>query len=326
LPGRPRHPALALAPHLANLFTNETAEMCAGLATLHDHPDPWVHAVVSVALAYTALNEGDIDEATTNVTRAQTGFAALGDRWGMIVALNGLMQTAIARGDLHAALRYGEEAHGYATERVSPDQGATLLADLGRIRAALGDLEGARRDLERGVRASERIGEYADAAGALLTLSDLERDQGDLTAAHTTLERALALLGHRHHRIDFLHVLTVAHSKRGCLAEQRGDLSEAARAHTEAFRLAESTPLMGQRTRALLLDGLAALTAARGDHARAAELLGMADLLRGHTDPLGVDSRRVRETTRRALGEDAFAAAYGRGRGVTSEDALAVRP
>ncbi|WP_067832803.1 ATP-binding protein [Actinomadura kijaniata] len=325
LPGRPRHPALALAPHLANLFTNEIGEMHAGLATLGDHPDPWVHAVVSVVLAYTALNAGDIDDAAAKVTRAQAGFAALGDRWGMIMALNGLMQTAVARGDLHAALRYAEEAHGYATERVSPDQGATLLADLGRIRAALGDLEGARRDLERGVRASERIGEYADAANALLALGDLERDQGDLTAAHATLERAQTLLGHRH-RIDFLHVLTVAHSKRGCLAEQRGDLAEAARAHTEAFRLAETTPLLGRPTRAVLLDGLAALTAARGDHARAAELLGMADLLRGHTDPLGVDSRRVRDTARRALGEDAFTAAYDRGHGATGEDALAVRP
>jgi hypothetical protein len=79
----------------------------------------------------------------------------------------------------------------------------------------------------------------------------------------------------------------MAYSRAGCLAEQEGDLAEAARWHTKALALlAEgaasllpSNPLL-----ATVVEGLAALAAARGDYPAAAERLGLADALHGFRD------------------------------------------
>ena len=68
---------------------------------------------------------------------------------------------------------------------------------------------------------------------------------------------------------------------------------------------------------------------ARGDPARAARLIGRADLLREETaSDLAELEGRIRDDAeadlRAKLGEDAYAAVYAEGRALTLEDALAL--
>jgi hypothetical protein len=67
----------------------------------------------------------------------------------------------------------------------------------------------------------------------------------------------------------------------------------------------------------------AAIALGDGDPGQAAELLGVAEMLRGMPDEADVDLRRVGGAARAALGDRAFALATGRGAGRPREEVLA---
>ncbi|WP_407924299.1 AfsR/SARP family transcriptional regulator [Actinomadura macrotermitis] len=324
LPAAPRHPVLILAGPAAKVLTADLAGAHAALTALHGHPDPWIRSVARMFNAYLAVNDGDIPTAARDAAAAHDGFTRLGDRWGMMLALNAQMQVARAHGDLAEALRLGERAYGYAADGINPEHSSVMLVQLAAVRACTGDLARARRDLAHAIAAAERIGEYADAAQGLVLLADIERRDGDLAAARPLLERARALVEPRAERADIVGAAAVTYAAFGTLAEQEGDLAAAARWHERALAGCTDSPFAGNPTLARLVAGRAALAAARGDHARAAELLGTAHALNGYRDALNHDIARTERAARDALGEDAFAAAYDRGRTATRQDVLAL--
>jgi tetratricopeptide (TPR) repeat protein len=269
------------------------------------------------------MAEGNLVMARTEIIQGNAGFRALGDRWGMVLSLSGLAETSLARGEAAEAMRSCQEAYGYATKGISPDQGAALLIQLGRARAAAGDIEGGRADLELGARTAERIGEHSDAVYGLIWLSELARRAGDLGQARPLLQRALAIIEPRARRVDLSQASATTFSKIGCLCEQEGDLVAAAQWHERAMRaVADSAPLPVTPTLATAVEGLAAFAVARGEQERAAELLGTAHTLHGYRDPWSLEVRRTTEAVTRALGPEAFQTAYARGRAVTREEAL----
>jgi hypothetical protein len=75
-----------------------------------------------------------------------------------------------------------------------------------------------------------------------------------------------------------------------------------------------------------VVDGIAALTAARGEPARAAELLGLAHRLQGFGDARSLEVTRARAAITARLSEADFRAAYERGRCQSRADALALTP
>ncbi|MEU8803744.1 BTAD domain-containing putative transcriptional regulator [Spirillospora sp. NPDC048819] len=320
VPETPTHPVLALAEPVSSVFSGDMDEVRRRVRTIQDHPDPWVRAVVRVLLAHTGINVGDIDTAATEAADGYAWFRELGDRFGMIVAMGAMMQVAMARDEPEDAVLLGEEAYGYATAGVSPEQGAAILTQLGRARAQLGDVERARDDLERAMAQTERIGEFADAAGASLLLCELSLQQGDRETARTHAERASTWVERRGQRPDFAQASRRTYSRLGCLAEEDGDLEAARRHHRDAFRDLRNDALMGNPTVASLVEGLAAYAAARGEFVRAAELLGTAHNLHGYRDMSSYEVVRTLSSAARALGDDAVAAAYERGRQVTRED------
>ncbi len=320
VPESPMHPVLALARPASAIFTGDIHEVRERLSGIREHPDPWVRAVARVLQAHMGINVGDIDEAATEAADGYARFRELGDRFGMIVALSGMMQVALARGELADAVRFGEEAYGYATTGVSHEQGAAILTQLGLARARLGDVARAREDLERAMAQTERIGEFADAAAASLLLCELSLQEGDRETARGHADRAYKWIEHREHRPDVVQSARRTYSRLGCLAEEDGDLEAARRWHLAAFRNLGGDALMGNPTVATLIEGLAAYAAARGDHVRAAELLGTAHNLHGYPDSASYDVTRTLSTAKRALGGDAFTAAYERGRSVTREE------
>jgi predicted ATPase/DNA-binding SARP family transcriptional activator len=320
----PVHPALALCRPLAAVVTGDIEGARRELDVLAGHPDPWTRAARHVFLAFLTLNDGEVDRAAEAASAAHGGFREIGDRWGMLTALAGMAEVELARGRPADAMRASEEAYGYAGEGVSPDQRSTMLVQIGRARAMSGDYARGRADIERGMRAAERIGEHADAAHSLVWISEIARREGDLDDARALLERALALIEPKRARVDLGTAYAIVSSKRGCLAEQEGDLANARRWHRQATGAIDRiVPMPINRLIGTLAQGFAALAAAEGEHVRAAELLGGAHMLQGVPDPWSLEVERATATALDALGREAFDEAYGRGRRTSHEEILA---
>jgi predicted ATPase/DNA-binding SARP family transcriptional activator len=323
------HPLLVLAGPLVTMLSGDQDGARHLLGDLADHHDPWVRGAQRMFSGHMAIHDGRIDEAAGPLSAGYARFQELGDRWGMIVCLTGLADVAMATGTPAEAIRFLEEARGYAIEGLASNFGEMMSIPLARARARMGDFDGARADLERGVGIAGRIREHDDEAAGYLELSELGRRKGDLELARSSLERALGIIDPLARRPDMVGVAASAYSKAGGIAEQEGDFTAAAQWHAKALRmLAESafTMLPINPILASVMEGIAALAAARGEHARAAELLGLAHTLQGFCNASSLESARAHAAASAALDEAEMAAAYARGRQLGREDALAVTP
>jgi predicted ATPase/DNA-binding SARP family transcriptional activator len=314
VPQQPEHPMLCLAAPLAALATGSLEQAAEGLAVVAGHPDPWVRAVAHVCLGVLALNDGRVDASAVELTYGYQGFEEIGERWGMTIALASLAEISLIRGEGADAVRSAERAHANASLGVSPEQGGVMLILLGRAHAEAGDPDRGRPEIEEGVRHAERLGEFADAANGLLLLSRMAIAGGDRPAAWALAERARELVEPRIHRTGHAQPGALAYSRLGCLAELDGDLEASARWHEQAMRAIGYEQIVHNQSLASLLEGLAALAAARGENDRAAELLGAAETIHGYRDEQSLEVARAGATALAALGEPAYEQAYQRGR------------
>jgi tetratricopeptide (TPR) repeat protein len=325
----PGHPLLVLAQPLLAFFGGERDRALAELAALADHRDPWVRAARHALAGHLVLNFGQIDDAGAHLTQGHAEFQAIGDRWGIILCLAGLGEVEMARSHPEEALRILAEARGLAASGLHGNYSDMMLIPMGQARARTGDLDGAREDLERGVRIAERIGEHDDGARGYLALGELARLTGDLDQARHQVERAREIAEPKM-RLPGMGVLAMtAYSKLGCLSEQQGDLAAAARWHAQAISAAASSAgafLPSHPSLAEVVEGLAALAAAQRQPVRAAELLGLAHALHGFRDEASLEVSRTTAAVTSAISTGAFEEAYGRGRQLTRSDALALVP
>ncbi|WP_176611347.1 BTAD domain-containing putative transcriptional regulator [Actinomadura sp. WMMB 499] len=316
VPEAPRHPILALARPIHALFGGDMGGARDRLLVLDHHPDPWVRAVCHVVLGHIAINVGDIDAADTEAATGCDRFREIGDRWGLLGALGCAMQVRMARGDHDAALRCAEEAQRLAEAGIGVDAGIMMRVFVGEVRTRSGDHAGARKDFEAAMHAMERRGDLADAGTAALSLCELALWEGDRATARELADRVHTWTASGRYRPDVGLLARRVHMRMGCLAEEEGDLEAARGWHARALDGLREDVFAGNPTLAVLGEGVAALAAACGEHARAAELLGTVHSLRGYRDSGTYEGHRITESAARALGADAFAAAYRRGRAV----------
>ncbi|HTW03934.1 MAG TPA: BTAD domain-containing putative transcriptional regulator [Streptosporangiaceae bacterium] len=327
LPPDTEHPLLAVAGPIMRVFSGDSEGARKQLLAGPPHRDPWVRATQRSLAGHFALNEGDIESGARDLADAYDAFQELGDRFGLIGCLTGLAEVAAARGRPDEAVRMLEQAREHAAGLGGNLAGIMGIA-LGEARARAGDIERARADLEEGVRTAERAGELDDMASGYVQLSDVARRVGDLTGAREQLRRALDIVEPRLARPDMFAVGATAFSKLGCVAEQEGDLAAAATWHQRAIGVLAEGPaatLPSNRTLASAVDGIAALAVARGEPARAAELLGLAHRLQGFSDASSLEVIRAKAAITARLSEADFRAAYERGQRLGRADALALR-
>ncbi|POM27879.1 putative HTH-type transcriptional regulator [Actinomadura rubteroloni] len=325
VPPEPAHPGLVVVRALSCLFSGDYALCGERLAAIADHPDPWVQGAVRLGTAFLAANDGDIATAEVHAEAGHAIFAGLGDRVGMIIGRTALMRLALARGDLDTALRHGERAHAHAVTGVSPEQGASVLVETGKVRAYAGDIAGAERDLRLGIVQSERVGEFSEAANGYVGLSDIARRAGDLAAARVPLEHAFGLVEQRMFRPDFGSTAVSVLSRLATLAALEGDTEAADHWHARAFARLDGDIMIGNQGVAAVLCGLALHRAVRGDAVRAAELLGAAQALNGYRDAYNDDLLAAEDAARSALGDASYEAAHARGRALSREEIRALR-
>jgi predicted ATPase/DNA-binding SARP family transcriptional activator len=327
VPSDARHPVLMLIGPMSALFTGDELAARRTLASLAEQSDPWVRGIGAALSGHLAINDGDVDAAAHCLAAADAAFREIGDRFGLVMTLGGLADVALARDDPAAAVAALEEARSYAADGLSGNWSEMTLMPLGKAKAALGDLDGARAALERGVEWAGRLGERDDHAVGYLELSELARRRGDLAEARRLLERAREVTEPRAVRPDMIVAAARTYSKLGCVTEQEGDLQAAAEWHRRAVRTLSEMKMPFVPVNPVLAEtvaGWAALAAASGDHERGAELLGLARSLRGFRDASSLEEARTTAAATSALGERAFAAAYQRGLQLTKEDALAL--
>jgi predicted ATPase/DNA-binding SARP family transcriptional activator len=336
LPTEPDHPLLAMAAPILTFIGGDAESAQKQLRAIPEHRDPWVTAMRRSMTGHLALNDGDIEPGGADLAGGRAMFEELGDRFGLVGCLIGLAQVAIARNRPDEAVRILEQAREQAGA-LSGNMGGVLGIALGEARARAGSIERARADLQDGVHSAELAGEFDDAASGYVQLAELARRDDDLARASDLLRSALAIVESRLQRPDMLAAAANTFSKLGCIAEQEGDLAGAAVWQQRAIDVLSGGPddlgrvvaiLPINRTLAGVVDAIAALAAARGEHARAAELLGTAHALQGFSDAWSLEVARATAAARTALGDAGFEAAYARGRSRDSAkaEALALRP
>ncbi|MDX3214821.1 BTAD domain-containing putative transcriptional regulator [Streptomyces sp. ME02-6991-2B] len=314
-----RYPVLNLlwAP-FAGVPDDETyARYADGAASL---VQPWQQALVHIGSGFHAwMVGGDIAAADTEFGQALAGFRALGDRWGITMALTQQAWLSGARGDVTRAVALIDEALAHASELGATESVAELLGERGRCGLRAGRYDEARADLTRSLELARGCGAREMFAGAHLGLGECARLTGDLAEARRL--SGLALSESLDGWYTGENARAEAHIALGRIALEEGDTA-AARGHfreaADVEHGARDLPLSAH-----VADAFAGLAFAEGDPAGAAVLLGLGAALRGPQVPAGSDAARTEEAVRAALGDPAHGAAHARGAGLPADGALA---
>ncbi|GAA4512819.1 BTAD domain-containing putative transcriptional regulator [Actinoallomurus oryzae] len=293
-------------------FLQEEKATFAIIEHLAGGDDVWLSGLARMFRAQFAENAGELDKMRTDVEAALTCFRQVGDRWGQANALPMRAQLRQYDDDLDGALADLREARSLAGELGSLSLGEEVFSDLRWI-----DLHLRRGDTDLAIAMIGSAREWARRANSpeMLVLVDAWEAVfwvrlGDLARAGQLLDDAERGL-HGGTTFPGDHARTLVGSARASLCLETGDLTGAEKALEKAYAAGLETrdlPILS-----LVAVNAAALAGAHGRHHESAVLLGAASRLRGAHDRT---DRQVRELTHRgraALGEEAFAAAYGKG-------------
>lgn len=313
------HPVLRLMLETAHMYVVGWDDAAApGNDVLLTDPDPWVRGIGYFVRGQIAHNFGRVGGIEDDFARALAAFRDCGDRWGLSFTLTAQAEILGRGGDHSGAAALYEEALRLDAEL----GGGTAGLQHVRIKLAneldlMGERDRAVALLHAAMRDTGAVRGLEETAALHYRLGEIARRSGDTAEAGRRLEHADALTenlsGAPHFRAMVLLARAQLDMALGSMEEGTARLDEALRRAVEAQDYPiVSHVLAGQAERARLL----------GDPARAAELLGTADALRGTRDLSLADVLDIEAATRADLGEAAFAAAYDRGRTRTFQDVL----
>jgi predicted ATPase len=316
--GTALHPLLSLARPVVALHDDAEEEAMALLPTLSESADPWLRAGARILFASQALARGRYTDAALATEEGVAAFRGLGERWGLTMALMEQAEHAGMRGDHEGAIAALEEAVAVSSPLGIGEDRTHLYGQLAGERMRSGDYDGARGDLAEARRVADRIGEQ----NPFLYVFEVElaRREGGLARARELGERALGAMasipaGFRQGRALVQASVAAVAIDLGDAAAARGLLADAL----------HNAVVSGDRVRAAaVVEAIAGLALLDGEPQRAAMLLGAGHGLRGMPDPGSFDVLRYTATAAAALGQDAYTAAYERGRAMPPEAALAL--
>lgn len=211
-------------------------------------------------------------------------------------ALTAAASLALLQGEYDTAAALAEEGLAVARETGEQRLVANALSNLGAIVLAGGDVDRAGPLLEQAVSVARDAGDQRILALAVNNLGDYSLTRGDFDRARPLFEESLVLLRARSDTANVARALF----NLGASELELGRHPVADVHFREGLALARDA---GDREdMAWILEGLAALAAARGHGERAALLLGAAD---AQLSAMGADhkpyERSLRERTERAL-------------------------
>ncbi|MCX6360188.1 MAG: tetratricopeptide repeat protein [Armatimonadetes bacterium] len=249
-------------------------------------------------------------------------YRELGDAVGEAQAL-GSLGIVHQRRQEHAEARRCLEQALAAAQAIGHDEIAlSVLAGLALAAEADGQPDQSTDFRRRALGLATKLGSKRYAALLLQDGGFYEWRVGDLHAARSSFEQSQTLfreLGDTYREVRCLWGL-------GLTALRAGD---APRARGIYHTMLDMVRCTGHRVlRAPCLEGVAHLAELHGKHACAATLLAHADMLREAPDmpapwpAVTEDNAALSDRLQSALGEEAFRVAYGRGRAISSDEAL----
>jgi predicted ATPase/DNA-binding CsgD family transcriptional regulator len=248
--------------------------------------DRWMQGMCSTDLARVTTEEGRYEQARELLSQSLVLYQELGDQESISwVRYRQARLLFVSQQDLPRARAMAEQSLAYFRQQDSAPLSVLPLGLLGLIRMEQGELQEARLLLEESLALGKQMGVETDTIELRLGLARLLAVQGDVTSARSLYREGLALL--------FEHNLFKEQIAAG-------------------------------------LEGLAIVEVTQNEPRYAARLWGAAETLR---EAIGAPMYPVcRASYERALahartqvGEQAFAAAWAQGRGMTAEQALAAQ-
>lgn len=320
-PGRRRYPLVELVAPLERIL-RAPQEFQPAWEPLLDSEDPWVRALARFHLGKMRIAFGqDGLEADRYLESSLAEFRALGERFGMSLALTELAERIVGRGELASACEHYEQAIVVLTEVGAVEDVIRARSRQAQLYWLLGDPERSAAAIAEAQRYADRV-TWPDALFELaLAKAELARWAGDTAEARRQVGVAATVLGDG---ADLPYIRAVTQDLLGYLADDLGE----ARAHRAAA--CEAAGQTGHAAGlAQILIGVADLALRCEQPEQAARLLAASTAVRGLQDRSHWDAARIERAARSRLGDERFAEAAAEGtRASWSQlvaDTLAVR-
>ncbi|GIF75277.1 BTAD domain-containing putative transcriptional regulator [Asanoa siamensis] len=294
-----RNPLLGLVDPLERMLRAPGEGMTA-FDSLLDNEDPWVRALARWQMGKMRIIHGQGGpEAEANLELALAEFRALGERFGISIALSELAGQLAQRGEFAAACAHLEEAATAVTEIGAIEDVIGLRTKQALLYWQDGDREASAAALAEAERCAEGV-TWPDALLELaLARADLARRVDEPAEARRQLGIAITLLG------DVAEAAHIRAAIQDVLGYLPTDLRES-RSHRLAAWQATTEGGHPQLT-AQVLVGIADLALRQDQQEQAARLLAASVGVRGLPDRANPDAVRIERETRRHLGEERFA-------------------
>jgi tetratricopeptide (TPR) repeat protein len=265
---------------------------------LERSPDAWMRAFAALVRGLVAgeFSEGSAPRAEAAYRKALDGFRAVGDRWAVVFGLSCLVMVLINRGAFAEGLKSVSEARQVAAELGEPESvlvPMSVLMQAARVKIRIGDLAGAREDLEL-VPASPFD---LDRARITQAYGEMAYFGGDFEQAVTLYRQALDATQDS----PANQFRATVHAGLGLALTRLGRLGEAGEHHGRALDTVNRSA--DGPARAMVLEWYADWLCAQGDARGARDALGEAERLRGgpSSDPAVV---QLRDRVRAEVGVD----------------------
>jgi predicted ATPase/DNA-binding SARP family transcriptional activator len=316
-----RYPVAGVLRPVYAMFVKDDERLSGYLDQARAAGDEWLGATAWLMTAGMAENYGNFDEMRVAAVEALDRFRALGERWGLSMALRNIGNIHVLDSDLDGAIAAFTEASHLLAEIGHREDLSQVQLRLAEIAARRGDLAQARELSAAARSAVESEGSPLDRGIAAAWWAAFEARWGDADAARphqAAAERHLAQFGPAHPARGHLEAMVAATGARIAIADQdlRAAREQAVRSYRAAIA-AEDMSLLAQAS-----GTTAELALALGQPERAAELLGAGAVVRGADDPTDPTALQLVPLLRACLGGDRYEAGYASGRALTRPDAI----
>jgi tetratricopeptide (TPR) repeat protein len=324
------HPLVAMAEPLLMQYDGDTDQAQQQFERYISASDPWLRAIGQVYLSTYGQSLGQLEGAEASCRAGLAELRALGEQWGVAMALTQLAEFTELRGDHPASVAALTEAVAIGREIGVWGDLTYVEGRLAVIHARAGDLDRAYAEIGQVQRAVEARGGQVDTdRWVAFMLAELASLAGDYAEATRCCEAVLATIAGNAARW-WQSLRAVVTARLAVAVLKQGQADRAARLLAESLDSAHSW--WEHPALATVLDACAVycLSPARpgGDGRaaaeRAARLLGAAHAIRGAFDQSSLDAPPAAAQARTVLGPRAFDAAYESALTFTYEPALAL--
>jgi predicted ATPase/DNA-binding XRE family transcriptional regulator len=305
----------------------ELPNVRAALDWARQHREPLIGLQLATPLGRWWYSRGHFDESERWLRDFLAIDSTAGERAApamlRVSALYALILLALDRRNYDEAEVLAREGLELARRNGDVGGAGNMLAELGHVTEARGDLDTAMAYFEEGLAEYQKgkQGHPGAVGRTLSSLGNLARAKGDYERAQRYLEQALAWARER----EFSFAIASALVSLGHVACEQGDRARAQVLYRESLHLFRT--LRNPSSLAWCLEGVAVVAAAAGDHERAARLCGSVAGLHalagaGPAPVAWLPFEQACTAARQALGEERFTSVSNEGAALSAEQAI----